>query len=156
MQDLSPANDWELRQKHAAFFQTSIGGLQQEARAACTFSAVLLTLGVAMAKFSGMTPYQDWLVLLATVMAWLLCAGLLVASFSRPAVRLEARYLREHADLFPGALPYPLPYPLLDFATRCAFLTGKRSAFPEEAPSHVPALASSRSGERIAEQGVHG
>lgn len=129
--------NWESRQKHATFFQGMIAPVQQGAISAMTTSAIIVSIGGATAKFSGVAQSQDWLILFATVIAWILSAGLLVGSFSRSAVRIERRYLQEHAALFPGALPYRLETFLLDFADRSSFLTGKRTeveAQPNDGP----------------------
>ena len=127
MHHTPPAADWELRQKHAAFFQTLVASVQQAAISANTASAVILTLGAVMAKFSDVLPSQDWVVLLTAIVAWTFVTGTLVTSFSRSAVRIETTYLQEHAKLFPGAPPYRLESFLLDFADRCPLLTGKRT-----------------------------
>ncbi len=110
--------DWELRQKHAAFFQVLIGSEQQGAIFANSGSAVLVTLGGVMAHFSTVGPSQDWMVLILALLGWLVLSGMLTASFSISATNVEAVYLREHAELFPNARPYRLRSFLLNFARK--------------------------------------
>ncbi len=122
-----PVSDWELRQKHTTFFQAMLGSVQQGAISANTASAVIVTLGGIMAKFSDVLPSQGWIILLITVVAWIFLTGMLVTSFSRSAVRIETAYLLEHEKLFPNTSPYHLESFLLDFADKNPFLTGKRT-----------------------------
>ena len=133
MQDIEiPAEslDWELRQKHAAFFQVLVGSEQQGAIFANSGSTVLVTLGGVMAHFSTVSPSQDWMVLLIALLGWLVLSGTLTASFSRSAADVEATYLREHAELFPTARPYRLRSFLLDFARRNRLVSGSRRGMP--------------------------
>jgi len=111
----SDAN-WELRQKHAAFFQTQIGSVQQAAIASQTMSALLVSLGLAMSKFSGVAPSQDWTLLSLAVLGWLLLTLLLTSGFSVSATRIEKTYLEEHERLFAGQTPYRLESFLLGVA----------------------------------------
>ena len=123
--ELPVTDDWERRQKQATFFQTLLGSVQQSAISANTASAVIITLGGAMAKFSDVLPSYDWVVLLLATVAWVITSAIMVASFSRSAVRIEATYRREHALYFPKATPYRLESFLLDFADRNPALVGK-------------------------------
>ncbi|RZL81498.1 MAG: hypothetical protein EOP66_05810 [Sphingomonas sp.] len=118
-------DDWERRQKHAAFFQTMIASVQQSAISANTASAVIITLGGVMAKFSDVLPADGWMILFVSTIAWVALTATLVTSFSRSAVRIDEAYKREHAQYFPGAMPYRLESFLLDFADRNPRLAGR-------------------------------
>ena len=65
--DGSEPNDWERREKHAAFYQSTLTSVQQAATGFFTSAALLVTLGVAMMKLSSMKAGQDWSALLAGV-----------------------------------------------------------------------------------------
>jgi len=128
---------WELRQKHASFFQTMLGSIQQSALASNTASAILLSLAGILTKLSGVAPSQDWKILFVAVIAWVVLSATMVTSFSRSALHIEETYLREHADLFPGAPPYKLESFLLDFANRSPWLVGKRAEPPPLPPAGI-------------------
>lgn len=113
---LSSTADWEQRQKHASFFQTQLGSAQQAAIGSQTSATLLLTMGLALSKFSGVGPGQDWSVVFVSALGWLVLGGLLTSGFSKSACRIRNTYLAEHAQLFPDALPYRLESYLLDFA----------------------------------------
>lgn len=109
----SEADDWERRQKHAAFYQGTLTSVQQAATGFFTSAALLITLGVAMMKMSGMKAGQDWFALLAGVVGWLVITFLMRATFGPVAERINVAYLAEHAELFPGRTPYRLESYLL-------------------------------------------
>lgn len=122
-----PSADWERRQKHAAFFQTMLGSVQQSALSMNTTAVILITVGSVVAKFSGVLESHDWIIFAIAIVAWALLSGILVSGFGRSAMRIEATYLKEHAELFPSAGPYRLESYLLDFAERNPWLVGKRA-----------------------------
>jgi len=97
----------------ASFFQAQVGLMQQAAIGAQATAALVITLGLGMAKFSGVAAGQDWTALLFGVLGWLLLVVLLTASFGKAARRIERAYLADQARLFPGAEPYRLESVLL-------------------------------------------
>ncbi len=110
--------NWEQRQKHASFFQTQIGSVQQAALAATAFSTILLTATFAFKDFSDLSPDEYWIIVIFGVFLWFLSGGLTVYSFGRSARRIRNTYLSEHAMLFPGSTPYSLESYLLNFAEK--------------------------------------
>ena len=122
----STSKDWEARQKHAAFFQLLLNSLQQAAIASNATGAVVLTVGVGVAKLSDVRSGEDWAVIYVAVVAWLLLGATLTISFAKSALRLRSDYLAEHGELFPGVVPYRLESFLLDFADSNAFLCRDR------------------------------
>lgn len=126
--------DWEAQQKHASFFQAQLSFPQQAAIASNAAMSILVTLGIAMKSFSGVTGDQDWQVLFVTVIAWMAVTFWLMAGFARSAWRVRARYRSEQVTLFPQAEPYRLESFLLDFADNHAFLF--RKELLPQAPPH--------------------
>lgn len=109
---------WEVRQKHASFHQTLLGSAQQAALAYNTAAVLLITIGLAMVKFSGVAADQDWAILFVTIIGWLVLSWALLVGFGRSACRIRMTYEAEHAALFPGAVPHRLESFLLDFVDR--------------------------------------
>ena len=118
--------NWELRQKHASFYQTLVSSAQQAAISAATSVSLILTLGAAMTKLSGVPESQDWNILLIAVFAWGISSTIMVIGFSRSAKRIDMDYRSEHARIFPGHDPYRLESFLLDFAGRNPKLVGTK------------------------------
>lgn len=100
--------DWEARQKHAVFFQSQIANTQQAALASYTFTAVLITLGAALAGTPGTADGHSAIILPVSVWIWLCVALLMTALFRKTARRIDRAYREEHVLLFPGAAPYRL------------------------------------------------
>lgn len=117
-QDQLGASNWEQRQRQASFYQTQLASVQQAAISAQTSTALMITRGATMAKFSGVTSGQDWMVLSLAILGWLIMALMLTASFSRSALRIKRAYLREQSALFTGSAAYELESFLLDFRRR--------------------------------------
>lgn len=114
--------NWEERHKHTSCYQTSLGLVQQAAIPSNATSALMLTLGFPVTRFSGVETGQDWTIFLMTVFGWLLLTGLLTVGFAKSARRIRSEYLSEHEALFPGHRPHRLESFLLDFADKNAFL----------------------------------
>lgn len=110
----APPDDWEQRQKQANFYQNQIGLMQQAAIGWQATAALVVSLGTAMAKYSGVAPGQDWAALFIAVIGWLILAISLSNSFGKTARRIRDAYQHEQAAIFPHAEPYRLESFLLD------------------------------------------
>lgn len=114
----SIANDWERRQKHAAFYQETLNAVQQTAMAFFTSSALLVTLGIAMMNLSGLRQGQEWFAIYSGVFGWVLVIFGIRAQFGPAAERIDAAYREEHAKLFPATSLYRLESFLLPATDR--------------------------------------
>lgn len=63
--DRPSASNWEARQKHASFWQGQLNQRQGAALAFVSVPGILITIGLAVTRFSDVKRGEDWMILYA-------------------------------------------------------------------------------------------
>ncbi len=120
---LGSAENWEDRQRLAAFHQARLVALQTGAIAGATCAMGVWPIGVSLGIY--FHAYEP--VLSLTAIFWFGLTLRLLRPHARSAMKINQLYLEEHRQIFGDAPPYPLMSFLLSLAFNLRMTLGSRS-----------------------------